>query len=256
MKRLLMISIAALALTLTISGCAELLDRDDHPYDNPFYAKYLDGGSPLDAQIQRTLEALRQNPGSPRLHNDLGTLLVQKGFPKDAEREFERAVNADRHFYPGWYNLGLVRASRGEEFGARHAFNRTIAYKPGHAAALALGWHQLVGHLGQRQFSTGILESDFPRGHGAEVDVVLGRQEGLADARRQRRATADDPEKGAGVDEELHRLFFWRRETVYFGRSSATRDGTGVVLGNTGPDSNASRNSSGIGSKNESGTSN
>lgn len=136
MKRLLMISIAVLALTLTISGCAGLLDRDDHPYDNPFYAKYLDSGSPLDAQIKRTLEAVRQNPGSPRLHNDLGMLLVQKGFPKDAEREFERAVNADSHFYPGWYNLGLVRASRGEEFGARHAFNRTIAYKPGHAAAL------------------------------------------------------------------------------------------------------------------------
>lgn len=136
MKRLLMISVAVLALTLTISGCAELLDRDANPYDNPFYAKYLDTGSALDAQIQRTLEAVRQNPGSARLHSDLGTLLVQKGFPKDAEREFERAVNADSHYYPAWYNLGLVRASRGEEFGARHAFRRTIAYKPGHAAAL------------------------------------------------------------------------------------------------------------------------
>ena len=136
MKRLLMISVAALALTLAISGCAGLLDRDDHPYDNPFYAKYLDTGSALDAQIQRTLEAVRQNPNSARLHNDLGMLLVQKGFPKDAEREFERSVNADSHFYPGWYNLGLVRASRGEQFGARHAFSRTIAYKPGHAAAL------------------------------------------------------------------------------------------------------------------------
>ena len=134
MKRLLMISVAALALT--ISGCAELLHRDDHPYDNPFYAKYLDTGSALDAQIKRTLEAVRQDPNSPRLHNELGMLLVQKGFPKDAEREFERAVNADSHFYPGWYNLGLVRASRGEEFGARHAFRRTVAYKPGHAAAL------------------------------------------------------------------------------------------------------------------------
>jgi len=132
MKRMLMITVAALAM----AGCSQLLERDGNPYDNPFYAKYLNTGSTLDVQIQNALEAVRQNPNSARAHNDLGRLLVQKGFPKDAEREFERAVNADSHFYPAWYNLGLVRASRGEDYGARHAFYRTVAYKPGHAAAL------------------------------------------------------------------------------------------------------------------------
>lgn len=134
MKRLLTIAVAAAA----IAGCADLreLTRKDNPYDNPFYGKYLTSNTPLDQAILRTVDALRQNPDSARLHNDLGTLLVQKGFPKDAEREFERAVNADSHFYPAWYNLGAVRASRGDEFGARHAFYRTIAYKPGHANAL------------------------------------------------------------------------------------------------------------------------
>ena len=132
MKRLLMITVAALAM----AGCAELYERDRNPYENPFYAKYLNTGSALDAQINRALDAVRQNPDSARAHNILGALLVQKGFPKDAEREFERAVNADSHFYPAWYNLGMVRASRGEDFGARHAFYRTVAYKPGHANAL------------------------------------------------------------------------------------------------------------------------
>ena len=135
MKRFLMIAVAALA----IAGCAglgEMFDRDHNPYENPFYAKYLNTGSALDAQIQRALEAVRQNPKSAREHNTLGMLLVQKGFPKDAEREFERSVDADSRFYPAWYNLGLVRASRGEDFGARHAFYRTVHYKPGHAAAL------------------------------------------------------------------------------------------------------------------------
>jgi tetratricopeptide (TPR) repeat protein len=132
MKRLLILTVAALAMT----GCAELFERNDNLYDNPFYAKYLNTGSALDAQIQKTLEALRQNPGSPRLHNDLGMLLVQKGFPKDAEREFERSVNADGDFYPAWYNLGLVRAARGDEQGAGRVFRRTVANKPGHAAAL------------------------------------------------------------------------------------------------------------------------
>ena len=132
MKRLLILAVAA----LTLAGCAELFDRDKNPYENPFWAKYLNTGSNVDAAIARALEAVRQNPDSARTHNDLGVLLVQKGFPKDAEREFERSVNADSHFYPAWYNLGLVRASRGEDIGARHAFYRTVAYKPGHAAAL------------------------------------------------------------------------------------------------------------------------
>jgi len=63
-------------------------------------------------------------------------MLLQKGFSKDAETEFERSVNADSHFYPGWYNLGLIRMSRGNSVGAHYAFSRTIHYKPGHSAAL------------------------------------------------------------------------------------------------------------------------
>jgi len=131
MNRLL--AIAAAALTLT--SCT-LIDRDKNPYESPFYAKYLTTGSELDAAIAATLEALRQNPGSPSLHNELGSLLVQKGFPKDAEREFERAIDADRTFYPAWYNLGLIRASNDDGIGARRAFRNTIEHKPGHAQAL------------------------------------------------------------------------------------------------------------------------
>lgn len=130
MNRLIAIAVAALAL----SGCSLL--HDEPNYDNPFYSKYLDTGSELDGRINETLDALRQNPSSAALHNELGSLLVQKGFPKDAEREFERSINADRTFYPAWYNLGLVRASHDDEMGARRAFRNTIEHKPGHAQAL------------------------------------------------------------------------------------------------------------------------
>ncbi|PYQ27861.1 MAG: hypothetical protein DMF56_18475 [Acidobacteria bacterium] len=135
MKRLLLLGVAALTV-LSLSGCADLIHHDKNPYENPFYAKYLNTGSSLDTATQKALERVRQDPTSARAHNDLGVLLIQKGFPKDAEREFERAVDADSHFYAAWYNLGLVRSGRGNDFGARHAFYRTIAYKPGHAAAL------------------------------------------------------------------------------------------------------------------------
>lgn len=133
MKRSLLL-LAALAAF----GCAAIRDlrKDDAPYASPFYAKYLNTDSALDLQITRTLAALQADPTSAELHNELGTLLVQKGFPKDAERELERAVDNDRRYFPAWYNLGLVRAARGDEDGARRAFRQTVRHKPGHALAL------------------------------------------------------------------------------------------------------------------------
>lgn len=131
MNRALLIVIA-----LALSGCALLPNRDTTPYEDPFYAQFLNTGSQLDAYIRSLVEALRENPDSAPLHNELGQLLVQKGFPKDAEREFERAVNADPSFYQGWYNLGLVRAAKGDYSGARRAFGRTVRLMKGHAEAL------------------------------------------------------------------------------------------------------------------------
>ena len=137
MKRSLLLA----ALTLVAAaGCSAM--RGSHASKNPydrtlFYEKYLNpAASPLDAQIARTLADLRRTPNSAALHNELGQELVAKAFPKDAETEFERAVNADSHFYPAWYNLGLVRMSRGDWTGARFAFGRTVHYKPGHSVAL------------------------------------------------------------------------------------------------------------------------
>jgi len=135
MKRLLIFAVAALAL----AGCRSMtLHHDRNPYDRTlFYEKYLNPqNSALDAAIARDVAALRAQPNSAALHNDLGQLLVQKGFPKDAETEFERAVDADKKFYPAWYNLGLVRESRGDSTGARFAYGRAVHYKPGNAMAL------------------------------------------------------------------------------------------------------------------------
>jgi len=123
-------------VTLAAFGCANFRKPQTSEYEAPFYAKYLNTGSALDAQINRTLAGLRTDPNSSMLHNDLGALLVQKRFPKDAEREFERAIDLDRKNYQAWYNLGLVRAARGDEGGARRAYMATIHHKPGHALAL------------------------------------------------------------------------------------------------------------------------
>ena len=128
-------SLAVLA-ALAMSGCT-LFERGDNPYEkDPVYTQFINTGSPLDQQIRATYDAVRANPNLAPLHNDLGQLLLRKGFPKDAEREFERAINADSRFYPAWYNQGLVRAARDDYSGARRAFFRTTRLMKGHSEAL------------------------------------------------------------------------------------------------------------------------
>jgi len=133
MKRILVLTAAVLML----AGCAAFHHNNKNPYEHTlFIEQFLDPANPLDAAIQKTISDLRANPNSAALHNRLGQLLRQKGFPKDAEVEFERAVNADRHLYPAWYNLGLVRQARGDFSGASFAYHRAIAYRKGFSEAL------------------------------------------------------------------------------------------------------------------------
>lgn len=134
--------IALLMLTIFTAGCGSLQNRvakimDDDPYaDEPFYYRYLHpSDSSLDAEIVRTYEAVRMDPGSAELHNRLGALLIDKGFPKDAEMEFRRAVWADPKFYPARYNIAMARQARGDERGAMRALRQTLDAKPGHSAA-------------------------------------------------------------------------------------------------------------------------
>jgi tetratricopeptide (TPR) repeat protein len=136
MKRILLIVAALVA----VAGCSRFqfhYDKTNNPYEKaPFYTQWTRSGSALDNAINNTIAALRENPNSSPLHNQLGQLLVQKGFPQDAEREFERAINADTHHYQAWYNLGLIRASHNDYSGAERAFRRTVHLVKGHSEAL------------------------------------------------------------------------------------------------------------------------
>ena len=126
--------VVLLAAALTLAGCAS---RNQNPYAKTlFIEQFLNPNDPLDAQIEKTIVGLRANPHSAPLHNELGQLLREKGFPKDSEVEFERAVNADPTLYSAWYNLGLVRQARGDFPGAKFAYERSIHYRKGHSEAL------------------------------------------------------------------------------------------------------------------------
>jgi tetratricopeptide (TPR) repeat protein len=137
--RKLLLGTAAVAL---FSGCMSIESRVDrqrfgeNPYtEPPFYARYLDGRNQLDRRIQERIDLLATDPNSPALHNELGALLIQKGFPNDAAREFKRALYIDDEFYPAWYNLGLLYHARGNSPDAARAFKETVDLKPGHASA-------------------------------------------------------------------------------------------------------------------------
>ena len=133
MKRFLVL----LATAAMLIGCASLRHKNQNPYEHRlFIEQFLDSRNPLDAQILNTIAALRVNPRSAQLHNQLGQLLREKGFPKDSETEFERAVDADPTLFSAWYNLGLVRQARGDYPGALFAYHRTLHYRKGHSAAL------------------------------------------------------------------------------------------------------------------------
>ncbi|MDQ6802653.1 MAG: hypothetical protein M3041_17745 [Acidobacteriota bacterium] len=134
MKRTLVVTVAVVMLF----GCTAFHhNTNENPYAKRlFIEQFLDPNNALDAQIQQSIIALRANPRSAALHNRMGQLLRSKGFPKDSEVEFERAVNADSHFYPAWYNLGLVRQARGDYTGASFAYHRAIAYRKGFSEAL------------------------------------------------------------------------------------------------------------------------
>lgn len=134
--------ISTALMVATLAGCASMHARIDrklngpNPYTKqPFYMRYVGTTSALDRRITSTVNALRNDPHNAALHNDLGALLLEKGFAKDATTEFRRAVDYDPKLYAAWYNLGLVRESQGDSGAAERAFRRTVELKPGHAAA-------------------------------------------------------------------------------------------------------------------------
>ncbi|MGA7614680.1 MAG: tetratricopeptide repeat protein, partial [Thermoanaerobaculia bacterium] len=147
---LLLVALVAATGCTTLRARIDRITSGENPYSKPpFYMKYATTDQALDVQIRQTVDALRRNPSNPILHNQLGALLSTKGFPKDAEREFMRAVGLDSHLYPAWYNLGLAREARGNFSGALHAFRKVVDLKPGHPAA-----HFQLGLLYERRGST------------------------------------------------------------------------------------------------------
>ncbi len=107
--------VVALLLSVLVEGTA--LARD-------VYKGSLDPGIPRHRAVLATLSLLEANPKDAGLKNDLGCLIAQEGFWRDALREFDEAADLDLKDGRPLFNAGLVKATRGEWRGARSYFQR------------------------------------------------------------------------------------------------------------------------------------
>ncbi len=66
--------------------------------------------------------ALDYDPGSTKIHNDLGVLLFEQNKLTDAERAFRQAIALEAFYGPSRYNLGLTLRRRGNNNQALEQF--------------------------------------------------------------------------------------------------------------------------------------
>ncbi len=112
------------------------------------YEKYLVKGNPKDDEILKLLELIKESPKVSEYHNNLGVLLMEKKFPKDALKEFKTAIKLDKKNYRAWYNLGTLYEAMGKNFKAYRTFKKALKYKRGDDLTLyhigmfweSLGW--------------------------------------------------------------------------------------------------------------------
>lgn len=103
--------------------------------DAAVFERFLSPDNPADRAIIRYVELERSGQASSNDLAELGVLLLDKGFPKDAERYLKKALRADRHNYEASYRLGLVYQRVGRERAAIRAYRRTLRRRPGHTYA-------------------------------------------------------------------------------------------------------------------------
>ena len=66
---------------------------------------------------------------------NLGVLILEKGFPNDAEHYLREALKLDEGNYEAAYRLGLVLQRQGHDHKAMRYYKKTLKVRPGFAEA-------------------------------------------------------------------------------------------------------------------------
>jgi len=100
--------------------------------DEPMFVRWLVMDDPGDQTIRDYWERSEREELDPAALVDLGTMLFYRGYPKDAVRQFRRALDLDPDLYEAWFRIGLVEHSEGDLDDARQAYKRCLKKLTGH----------------------------------------------------------------------------------------------------------------------------
>ena len=141
-------------LLTIIAGCwlglaldAAAADPESGEPKPPVYVRWLVPGDPGDETIREYWERSQRGELSPAGLVDLGTMLFERGYPKDALEMYREALHRDKSLYEAWLRIGVVEHRAREYEDARHAYNKCLDLMSGH------GWCNF--YLGLLEEQTG-----------------------------------------------------------------------------------------------------
>jgi tetratricopeptide (TPR) repeat protein len=120
MRRLI---VGVLALTLAASAQGMVFER------------FLSPDRPADRTIMSYMALEKTGKATSTDLANLGVLILDKGFPRDAEHYLREALKLDGDNYEAAYRLGLVLQRQGRDLKAMRYYKRTLKARPGYAQA-------------------------------------------------------------------------------------------------------------------------
>jgi tetratricopeptide (TPR) repeat protein len=115
--------VGALALTLAASAPSMVFER------------FLSPDRPADRAIMSYMALEKAGNATSTDLANLGVLILEKGFPRDAEHYLRVALKLDGDNYEAAYRLGLVLQRQGYDLKAMRYYKRTLKARPGYAQA-------------------------------------------------------------------------------------------------------------------------
>jgi len=120
MRRLVL---GVVVLTLAASAPAMVFER------------FLSPERPADRAIMNYMALEKAGKATSSDLVNLGVLIFEKGFPRDAEHYLRQALKLDGDNYEAAYRLGLVLQHQGHDFKAMWYYKKTLRARPGYAQA-------------------------------------------------------------------------------------------------------------------------
>jgi tetratricopeptide (TPR) repeat protein len=99
------------------------------------FERFLSPDNPKDQAIMSYMALEKAGKATSSDLANLGVLILEKGFPNDAEHYLRQALKLDPDNYEAAYRLGLVLQRQGHDFKAARYYKKTLKSRPGYAPA-------------------------------------------------------------------------------------------------------------------------